>query len=153
MRKIFILFLFILGSCGYQPLYKINNEVTNYKIKEFEFSGDKKLGIKISKKLPFVLVQNDKSLNKIILDSNKNLIIASKDSKGQVTSYRATLIVKLKVLNNDGNIIDEKILQKEFYYSADENKFKLEEYKDKIENNLIENIVQDIIMYLNYSWL
>ena len=151
MKKIFILFLFVLGSCGYQPLYKINGEFVNYKIKEFEFTGNEKISIKISKKLPFVLVENDKSLNKVILDSNKNLIIASKDSKGQVTSYRATLTVKLKILNSDGNVVNEKLLQKEFYYSTDENKFKLKEYEDKIEENLIENVVQDIIIYLNYS--
>ena len=151
MRKIFILFLFIITSCGYQPLYKINSDVSSFKIKEFEFAGNEKLGVKISKKLPFILIKNDESLNKIFLDSTKNLIVASKDSKGQVTSYRATLNVKLKISNSAGDLIDEKLFQKEFYYSTDENKFKLKEYENKIEENLIENVVQDIIIYLSYS--
>ena len=150
MRKIFILFLFIVASCGFQPLYKINSDIGSYKIKEYEYAGNEKLGVEISKKLPFILVKSDETLNKIILDSTKKLIVASKDSKGQVTSYRATLNVKLKISNNAGDVIDEKLFQKEFYYSTDENKFKLKEYENKIEKNLIENVVQDIIIYLNY---
>jgi hypothetical protein len=49
MKKIFILFLLIITSCGYQPIYKINQNIDTLKIKEIKLSGDKTLSEKISK--------------------------------------------------------------------------------------------------------
>ena len=151
MKKIFIFILLTITSCGYQPLYKINNEPNNLKIQSVKFTGDRVSNRQIFTNLPFILIKNDQSLNKVIIDSKKNTIEASKNSLGQVTSYRTTLIVNLKILNNNEDIIDEKVFQKEFHYTTNESTFKLKEYEDKIEVNLIEGIVEDIIIYLNYS--
>ena len=151
MKKIFILLLFLITSCGYQPLYKINNESNNFKIQKIEFIGDAEIGTEIFARLPFVEIKNDKTLNKLSIESNKNTVEASKNSKGQVTSYRTTLTVKFTILNNSEEVVDEKLLKKEFSYNADENQFKFREYQNKIEENLIEDIVSDIIFYLNYS--
>lgn len=151
MKKIFILLLFLITSCGYQPMYKINNESNNFKIQKVEFIGDAEIGTEIFARLPFVEIKNDKTLNKLNIESNKNTVEASKNSKGQVTSYRTTLTVKFAILNNSEEVVNEKLLKKEFSYNADENKFKFREYQKKIEENLIEDIVSDIIFYLNYS--
>ena len=151
MKKIFILLLFLITSCGYQPLYKINNESNNFKIQKVKFIGDAEIGTEIFARLPFVEIKNDKTLNKLSIESNKNTVEASKNSKGQVTSYRTTLTVKFAILNNSEEVVNEKLLKKEFSYNADENKFKFREYQNKIEENLIEDIVSDIIFYLNYS--
>ena len=151
MKKIFILLLFLITSCGYQPLYKINNESNNFKIQKVKFIGDAEIGTEIFARLPFVEIKNDKTLNKLSIESNKNTVEASKNSKGQVTSYRTTLTVKFAILNNSEEVFNEKLLKKEFSYNADENKFKFREYQNKIEENLIEDIVSDIIFYLNYS--
>ena len=151
MNKILILLVFFITSCGYQPLYKSKNETNNFKIKEIKFIGDEEISKKIYRNLPFVTIRNDNSLNKIIISSDKNIIAASKNSKGQATSYRTTLTVKFKIINNKNELVDEKILKKEFSYDVDENKFKFKEYQSKIEENLIKDIAQDIIFYLNYS--
>ena len=151
MKKIFIFILLKIAFCGYQPLYKINNEPNNLKIQSVKFTGDRVSNRQIFTNLPFILIKNDQSLNKVIIDSKKNTIEASKNSLGQVTSYRTTLIVNLKILNNNEDVIDEKVFQKEFHYTTNESTFKLKEYEDKIEINLIEGIVEDIIIYLNYS--
>ena len=150
MNKVFILFLFILTSCGYQPLYKVNKEINNLKIQDINFIGDKKISKKIYSNLPFILIKNDNTLNKISIESNKSTIEASKNSKGQVTSYKTTLKVNFQILNSSDSVINQKYSQKEFSYSTDENKFKLREYQNKIEENLINNVVEDIIIYLNY---
>ena len=150
MKKIFIVLLLILTSCGYQPLHKTDQKIKNLNISEVIYSGDQKINEVIYTKLPFALVKNDESLNKLSLESKKEIKITSKDSKGQALSYRTIINVKILVLNNDGEILDQKIVQKNFSYNADENKFKFKEYQDKIEKNLIDTIIEDVIIHLTY---
>ena len=150
MKKIFILLLFIVNACGYQPIYKVNKIPNDIKIQEVELTGNKNISNQIFSKLPFIIDKNNKLLEKIFIDSNKNIIEASKDSKGQVTSYKIILSVKYKKLNKDNIIIEEKDFKKEFSYDADKNKFNLKEHELKFEKNLIDRIVEDIIIYLTY---
>lgn len=150
MKKIFIVFLLILTSCGYQPLYKTDQNIKSLNISEVIYSGDQKINDVIYQKLPIVLVKNDESLNKLSLESKKEIKITSKNSKGQALSYRTIIKVKILVLNSNGDILDQKIVQKNFSYNADENKFKFKEYQDKIEKNLIDTIIEDVIIHLTY---
>ena len=150
MKKIFIVYLLILTSCGYQPLYKTDQNIKSLNISEVIYSGDQKINDVIYQKLPIVLVKNDESLNKLSLESKKEIKITSKNSKGQALSYRTIIKVKILVLNKNGDILDQKIVQKNFSYNADENKFKFKEYQDKIEKNLIDTIIEDVIIHLTY---
>ena len=150
MKKIFIVYLLILTSCGYQPLYKTDQNIKSLNISEVIYSGDQKINDVIYQKLPIVLVKNDESLNKLSLESKKEIKITSKNSKGQALSYRTIIKVKILVLNSNGDILDQKIVQKNFSYNADENKFKFKEYQDKIEKNLIDTIIEDVIIHLTY---
>jgi len=150
MKKILVVFFLILTSCGYQPIYKANENTKNININEVIYSGDQKINDKIYPKLPFILIKDNENLSKLSLESKKGIKITSKDSKGQAVSYRTTINVKILILNNNGNIIDRKVVQKNFSYNSDENKFKFKEYQDKIEENLINGIVEDIIIHLNY---
>ena len=150
MKKIFIVLLLILASCGYQPLYKTDQNIKNLNISEVIYSGDQKINEVILSKLPFVLVKNDERLNKLSLESKKEIKITSKNSKGQALSYRTIIKVKIFILNNNGVILDQKMLQKNFSYNTDENKFKFKEYQDKIEENLINEIIEDIKIHLTY---
>ena len=150
MKKIFIVFLLILTSCGYQPLYKTDQNIKSLNISEVIYSGDQKINDVIYQKLPIVLMKNDESLNKLSLESKKEIKITSKNSKGQALSYRTIIKVKILLLNSDGDILDQKIVQKNFSYNDDENKFKFKEYQDKIEKNLIDTIVEDVIIHLTY---
>ena len=150
MKKIFIVFLLILTSCGYQPLYKSDQNIKNFKINEVIYLGDQKINNMIYRKLPFVLEKNDESLNKLSLESKKEIKITSKNSKGQALSYRTNINVKMLILDDNGKVIDQKIVQKNFSYNSDENKFKFKEYQNRIEENLIEGVVEDITIHLTY---
>jgi len=150
MKKIFIVFLLILTSCGYQPLYKSDQNIKNLKINEVIYLGDQKINNMIYRKLPFVLEKNDESLNKLSLESKKEIKITSKNSKGQALSYRTNINVKMLILDDNGKVIDQKIVQKNFSYNSDENKFKFKEYQNRIEENLIEGVVEDITIHLTY---
>jgi len=150
MKKIFILLLLIITSCGYQPIYKIDQNINTLKIKEIELTGDKILSEKISKKLSIEIIKNNESLNKLGVDSQKNITETSKNSKGQVTSYRTTISTIISIIDGDGNIIRKKNVSKQFSYNVLTNKFKLKEYQEEIENNLINQIIRDINIFLNF---
>ena len=131
-------------------LYKTNQNIVDLKVNNFKIIGDEKIGNQIYSKLPFVLIENDENLNKLVIESNKNISISSKDSKGQATSYKTLLNVKILILNVKDEIIDQKIITKNFTYNSDENKFRFKEYQNKIEKNLIKEIVEEIIIHLYY---
>ena len=54
------------------------------------------------------------------------------------------------ILDKNEKIIDQKIIKKNFSYNSDENKFKFKEYQNRIEENLIDSIVEDITIHLTY---
>ena len=149
MKKILLILFFIVTACGYEPLYKTKNEIDKINISNIEIRGDITLSKKILSNLP-VKIFKDKSLNKLILDSNKNIIETSKNSQGQIASYRTTVIVKLSLLDSKDNLIKERTISKDFLYNTIENKFKLKEYQIEVENNLINKIVEDINIYLKF---
>jgi hypothetical protein len=150
MKKIFILFLLIITSCGYQPIYKIDQNIDTLKIKEIKLTGNKTLGEKISKGLLLKIIKNDKSLNKLDIDSQINVTETSKNSKGQVTSYRTTISTIISIIDSDDNLVRKKNVSKQFSYNVLANKFKLKEYQEEIENNLINQIIRDIKIFLNF---
>ena len=149
MKKIFFVLLFIVASCGYQPLYNTYKEIDKIKISDIKIIGDISLGKKIYSNLALKIVK-DKSLYKLILNNKKNIVVTSKDSKGQVISYRTTITVQLSFLDNEDNLIKDKTLSKDFLYNTKDNKFKLKEYQIEIENNLINKITEDINIYLKF---
>jgi hypothetical protein len=151
MRKIFILFLLIITSCGYQPVYKIDQINDTLKIKEIELSGDKTLSEKISKGLSVEIVKSNASLNKLDINSQKNVTETSKNSKGQVTSYKTTISTIISIIDGEDNLVRKKNVSKQFSYNVLTNKFKLKEYQEEIENNLINQIIRDTNIFLNFE--
>ena len=150
MKKIFILFLLFVNACGYQPLYKINNNFNDLKISDVQFRGDIEIGNKVYSKLPFQLIKNDEQLNKLIFESFKEIIETSKNSKGQVTSYRTKISLEVILKSKSDKIINRKKIVKNYSYNTDENKFKFRQFQDKVERDLIEEIIEDIITHFNY---
>ena len=150
MQKLVILIFFLITSCGYQPLYKNENSNNIFKINEFKLTGNDKINKKIFSKIPFILDKNNKKFNKLFIESKKSIIETSKNSKGQVTSYRTIVNVNFLIKDKNNKILKSKTVNKQFSYEIDENKFKFREYQMKIENNLIDRIIEEILVYLNY---
>jgi hypothetical protein len=149
MKKIFILLLFIVSSCGYQPLYKIDNN-DDYKIREIEFGGDIKLSKKFYSGLPIKIIKNNNSFDKLVFNSKKNIVETSKNSKGQVVSYRTSITLQISFFDIKNNLIKEKTLTKNFLYNTLDNKFEFREYQNSIEKNLVDQITEDIKIYLSF---
>ena len=147
MRKSFIIFLFFISACGYQPIFK-SNDSNNFIFKKIELIGDADINRKIVSALSLKEKSTDNTLNEIFIESSKGVISASKNSKGQVTSFKSTVNVIVTIKFKD-EILKNKIFIKNFSYDNSENKFKLAEYQNQVQNNLTEKIIEELIIFLN----
>jgi hypothetical protein len=145
MKKIFIL-LFLLSACGYQPLYNINK--SNFFFKDLELYGDKVINRKIISSLKIKENQKKDSTTTIIIDSSKKITETSKNSRGQPETYRTNVVIKLTIKDLE-KVIKSKTFEEYFSYDNLDNKYDLLNYQNDIENNLVNKIIEDIILYIN----
>lgn len=145
MIKKFLIMFFFISACGYQPIYLNKNEIV---FKDIIFLGDKKINRKIISLSSIKKDPKNKVENKLILESKKRIIETSKDSKGKVASYRTEVEINLTVKIND-KIIKQKSFIQNFNYNNIENKIDLSSYQDDVEDNLVNKIVEDLILFIN----
>ena len=147
MKKILIIFFF-LASCGYQPLYIQKEELF---FKKINLIGDKKINRKIISSSTIKKNTQSDSNNELILETNKDIIITSRNSKGQPATFKSLIEVRFTI-KEDGKILKQKIFNESFDYNNIENKYDLSVYQTDIEDNLINKIVDDLIIYMNIKW-
>ena len=145
MIKKFLIMFFFISACGYQPIYLNKNEIV---FKDIIFLGDKKINRKIISLSSIKKDPKNKVENKLILESKKRIIETSKDSKGKVASYRTEVEINLTVKIND-KIIKQKSFIQNFNYNNIENKIDLSSYQDDVDDNLVNKIVEDLILFIN----
>ena len=146
-KKILILLLFFLNSCGYQPLYS-KKESFKLTAKELELIGDIKINKRIIDALSIETRDKGFQNNKIILENNKNIIETSKNQQGQPDSYKMIIDFKLAIIDIENNL-NEKVISEEFSYKSKDNKFDLSEYEINLEQNLIDNIISKLFIFAN----
>lgn len=144
MKKFLIIFFFIT-ACGYQPLYLVKDEIFFEKI---TLSGDKRINRKIVSTSAIKKSSEGNLNNEIILNTNKNIITTSRDSKGQPATFKSLIEVKFTIMK-DGKISREKTFRESFDYNNIENKYDLSTYQNDVEDNLIDKIVEDLIIFIN----
>ena len=137
--------IFFITACGYQPLYLIKDEIFFEKI---TLSGDKRINRKIVSTSAIKKSSEGNLNNEIILNTNKNIITTSRDSKGQPATFKSLIEVKFTIMK-DGKISREKTFRESFDYNNIENKYDLSTYQNDVEDNLIDKIVEDLIIFIN----
>ena len=148
MKNLILIYLLMfLSSCGYNPLY-LNKDFKKFTFSEIELIGNKKINRKIISSLSLKKNEQTNIDNKISIDSNKEIIETSKNSEGQVTSYRMIIKVVIKI-EEDDNTFKTKGFTKDFSYNNKDNKFDLAEYQNQVETNLINKIIEELIIYIN----
>ena len=144
---LFIFVIFLSSSCGYEPLNKsLNSKKIN--ITDKIFVGDKKVNKKIFDKLNF-RNQDNTTTYTLKLESSSKINDLSKDQSGNITSYKTTITTYVALIK-DQEIIKNKNFEHSFTYPNQSNKFNLASYQREVEDNLIDKIVQDIRLFLNY---
>ena len=147
IKKIFILFILLVTSCGYQPIY-VNNNLENLIFNKINLKGDDQINRKIINSVSLKENPLNEELNELTLSSNFNIFETSKDSKGQTETYRSIINIEIKITKNN-QIKKKKIFSNETSYNRKDNKFELTQYQSNIRNNLINKTIEDIILFLN----
>ena len=147
MRKILFAIILFTTACGYNPIYT-NQNLDNFNFSLVTLNGSKEINRKIINSLSIKKNESNLKSRELILTSSFKVEETSKNSKGQVTSYRSTAIVKLVVKEND-IITKNKDFIKNFAYSNRDNKFDLVTYQIEVKNNIINKVIEEIIFYMN----
>lgn len=147
MKKIFLIALiFFLNSCGFTPIYSSNE--SNYQIIGFQKNVDNNLTNYIQNSI--YVLSNEKSEKnfKITLEYEEKITVILKDSKGDPKKNRLNININLFIFNENDNLISSKEFSGDFEYNIDDNKFNLRQYEKTIKLNLVEDITQQIQVYL-----
>ena len=144
-KVFFIMLLFTLGNCGYEPMY-LKKGTINTKIQNFQLEGNKSINKRIISSLG-IKNQGKTSGYKLVIKSNKLLETVAKNAAGDAAIYKTTITVIVSIM--DGNkIVKDKNLISDFTYDNKENKFDLSQYQKEIEENLINKIIEKINIFL-----
>ena len=143
--KYFLIFLFFYG-CGYTPIYKVNQK-SNFGLDAIIFSGDKKIGRKIEKNLEKFRSNETKNIFDASFVSSKTREVATKDKKGNPSSFKLVIKVKLNLINKTSKKTVEKNFLRESTFDSMDNKFELDQYANSIEKNMIFNILEDMNIF------
>ena len=148
MKKIlfFILIvcsLVLLQNCGYNTIYSSNN--LKLKIDQIEYSKNN-LNTKIVKIIKSF--SNSQALNiyDAKLKTEKEKRVVSKNSKGDPETYEIKIITEIIIYNNANSYTKSFVEQTK--YKDDENKFKLRQYEIEIEEQMLEKIIENILLFL-----
>ena len=152
LKKIIaILSFLLLLNCGYEPIYskKQINSNYNYSINNINYIGDNKVNEILKKQLQKNLNKEKKSTElNLNLNSRVKKAITSKDKKGNPKRFTIKIIINLEVYESE--ILKGKTnFEENFEYNNRSNKFDLRQYEKNIQDNLISELSDEIIRYLN----
>jgi len=148
-KKIILLFLLFLSSCGYEAIYSKKNS-SNYvfSISDLNFVGDRTVNLKIKEKLSaFTQSKKDKDLI-IKISSTSEKIILAKNTTGDATSFKNVISINADILMNN-KFKSNFIILESFNYNNISNKFNLKRYEEEIKNNLAETASDKLIFKLS----
>ena len=141
-----IILSMLLTNCGFQPIY--NSKNNNFQIIEIENKNENKNSFSIENMV--MSLSNKDALRKLKLeiDYKESITTILKNSKGDPSKKKLSIIVNLKVKNERDNVLTKRDFNEEFSYDVQGDKFNMSQYEDNIVNNLNNKISNDIIFLL-----
>jgi len=141
-----VLILLFLSACGYTPIFS-QKDIT-FNVKNIKLTGNKIVKQTINGKLSNYKNNFDvKNQIDLILDGTQNVVIITKNVKGEATSYKVTVDVKIKVIFENNNSF-EKTFIKSTTYNAVERASELKTTENKLTSDLSIQIANEIILIL-----
>ena len=136
----------LLNGCGFKPIYSSKN--SNFEIIEIVNKNENKNSFSIEEMV--MSLSNKEAILKVKLEfdykESKETIL--KDSKGDPSKKKISIIVNLKVKNQKNNILSSKNFKEEFNYDVQSDKYNMAQYEDSVTSNLNNKISNDIIFLL-----
>jgi len=147
MKKILLILIFLtLNNCGFTPLY--SSKDSNYNIISIEKNISSNLTNYIQNSIRVLSNKDSEKKFKINFDLTEEITVVLKDSKGDPRKNRLTLTLDLSLFSEDQNLISSKEFSESFEYNIQDNKFNLRQYEKNIKFNLVEDITQQILVFL-----
>ena len=140
--KYFVIYL-VLVSCGFQSIYVSNKS-------NFSFNKSNALGeIKLSKEIISNLsgLKRDDGEYELIIETIFKKNVSSKNKKGDPEVFDMSLDVNVTLLK-DNEILKNKFREKLSYNNL-KSKFELKQQENNLKSSLVQEITQDILIYLN----
>jgi len=134
-----LLILTFLQGCGYEPIYSSKNFL--FKIDKINYDNSK-INNQIVRSLRSMSNQNSQNAFDLDLSSKKEKKIVSKNKSGDAEIFEMKILINIKIKNKQKTFIS---LQN---YNNNENKFELNQYEIEIEKQIINEIIDDILIYL-----
>lgn len=147
-NKILVLLLFFLVSCGYQPIY-LNKGLENKEFSKIFLEGNDDINKKILSTLPISENEQKTEQNQLYIISSYTVENASKNSSGQITSYKTVISLNLEIKDGNNKSIINRNFIKQSIYNNKENSFELANYQATIKDNLTNAIINEIIIFLS----
>ena len=148
-KNFLLLFFLFLSSCGYDAIYSKKNS-TNYSfsISKLNFIGDRDVNLKMKERLNSYTLNKENKDFKIKISSTSSKTVAAKDTTGDATSFKNTLIINVEISTND-KLKNSFVMSESFNYNNNSDKFSLKRYEREIKNNLTETISEKLIFKLS----
>ena len=140
--KHFIICLFLV-SCGFQSIYVGDKS-------DFNFNKSNALGdVKISKDIIRGLnsLREDGGEYELTIETVFKKDVSSKNKKGDPEVFDMSLDVNV-TLKKDKDILRNSFREKLSYNNL-KSKFELKQHENNLKSNLVQEITQDILIYLN----
>ena len=134
----FILLIFLQG-CGYEPIYSSKNFL--FKINKIDYDNNN-INNQIASSLKSLSNDNAQNSLNLEIDSKKQKRIVSKSKSGNAEIFE--LKISVDILINE----EQRTFSGLQSYNNNENKFELNEYEIEIEKQIIDEIFDDILIYL-----
>tara|TARA_X000000950_G_C13575503_1_gene521324 strand:+ start:30 stop:485 length:456 start_codon:yes stop_codon:yes gene_type:complete len=151
MRNFFlaILFTILLNSCGYNSVYK-ENQNSDFTISSLELNGNDEMNNLVKKKLERYIGKESEKKFQIKIDTDYFKKPISKDKTGKIQNYKlvTNLYSEIKIENKVKNISFSETFNMQNYTD----KFEENKFENKTKNNLTNIMLDKIITYLtNYK--
>ena len=143
MKKIIIIFLLILNSCGYTSIYK-NQKDQNFQINVTEMIGDNEFNNLIKNELKMYSNINSNNIYDITINSNYQKIIVSKNLAGVATNFN--IIAKAKLSVSFNGKIRSLNYNESINIKNNTNSFEQNNYEKNLKKNFASSIREKFII-------
>jgi hypothetical protein len=149
-KNLFLLLFFLfLSSCGYDAIYSKKNSTNyNFSISKLNFIGDRDINLKMKERLNSYTLNKKNKNFKVKIYSTSSKTVAAKDTTGDATSFKNTVIINVEISTND-KLKNSFVMSESFNYNNNSDKFSLKKYEREIKNNLAETISEKLIFKLS----
>ena len=143
---VLVIIFLVLNNCGFTPIH--SSKGSNYKLISLDKNNNNRLTNYLENSIRAISNENAQKGLKINLVLEENISVILKDTKGNPSKNRLSIIVSLIINDANDKLISKKQFKENFEYDVQDNKFNMKQYEKTISFNLTDKIYQQIQTFL-----